>query len=310
LFDARPLAAAVCLVGAVVLSACSGSAEAPSPTVVAPAASPPAGRVDRDVTYCTGGGEDLRMDIYFPAASVSRPAPAVMYVHGGGFVGGDKRSGAGFYDVRGLVDRGYVVASVDYRLAPDDPFPAAIEDVKCAVRFLRSQAAALGIDAEHIGAWGGSAGGSLVSLLGTAEESAGLEGEGGYPGVSSRIQAVVDYFGPTDIRAPATWQLLGGYIPDGPEAASLAAKASPVTHVSPDDPAFLILHGEHDAVVPLSQSQKLYDTLQAAGVPSEFIVVKNAAHVFFPSGGSLEPSRDEISRMTGDFFDHQLKPTD
>jgi dipeptidyl aminopeptidase/acylaminoacyl peptidase len=134
-----------------------------------------------------------------------------------------------------------------------------------------------------------------------------MEGNGGHAGISSRVQAVVDYFGPTDIRAASVWPQLGGYIPPGPEAASLAAKASPVTYASRDDPPFLIFHGEHDAVVPVNQSQRLHDALRSAGVQTDFIVVRNAAHGFAPTGGALMPSREEISRMVGDFFDRHLK---
>lgn len=291
-------------------AACGGDSErdvagTPAPVAATPV-SVPVSRTDRDVTYCRGGTAGLKMDVYYPAAGARRPAPLAIYVHGGAFIAGDKATGAGSLDIAELVRRGYVVAAINYRLAPADPFPAAIEDVKCAVRHFRANAATYGIDADRIGAWGGSAGGNLVSLLGVTDASANLEGDGGYRGVSSRVQAVVDFFGPSDIRATAARPLLGGYIPEGERAVELAEKASPVTFVSRDDPPFLILHGENDAVVPLVQSQLLYDALTRAGVTCQLVVVKNAGHGFAPSGGPISPTRVEITRMVADFFDRYL----
>src|SRR5437868_3289993 len=158
----------------------------------------------RDVTYCTAGGVDLQMDIYAPARLAGARAPAVMFVHGGAWSGGDKASGEGAPEIAELVDRGYVVASISYRLAPRYVFPAQIEDVKCAVRYLRANASSLHIDPKRIGAWGASAGAQLVSLLGTTDESAGFEGDGGYLNESSRVQAVVDMYGRADLSTVPT----------------------------------------------------------------------------------------------------------
>lgn len=236
--------------------------------------------------------------------------PAILYVHGGGWTKGDKRAGAGAEDIPELVSRGYLVAAVNYRLAPQYKFPAQIEDLKCAVRFLRANAAAYGIDPDHIGAWGGSAGGHLVALLGVTDATAGFEGSGGYASQSSRVQAVVDMFGPTDLTAvfqgaapPLMEQVFG--ITD--KNSDIIKRASPVTWVSSDDPPFLILHGEKDALVPLSQSEKFYDRLVATGVPATLTMVENAGHGFAPAGGTIDPSRTEITGLVADFFDQYLK---
>jgi acetyl esterase/lipase len=263
--------------------------------------------VDRDITYCTAAGTDLKMDVYYPVQQSSK-APLAVYVHGGAFISGDKATGSGLADVAELLRRGYVVASLDYRLAPKYPFPAAIEDVKCGIRSLRANALKYGVDANRIGAWGTSAGGTLVALLGLADTSAGMEGEGGYSGVSSRVQAVVDMFGVSDLTPPGVRVAVRAFVPgSGAAADALAAKASPITHISADDPPFLILHGDKDAVVGINQSQLLFDRLQAAGVPSEFIVVRNGGHGFVPTGAPISPSRAEISRKVADFFDALLK---
>ncbi|MFL5732078.1 MAG: alpha/beta hydrolase fold domain-containing protein [Chloroflexia bacterium] len=260
--------------------------------------------VESDVTYCTADGVALKMDIYSPPVLGQAPSPAALFVHGGAWSGGDKADGEGTPETVELVGRGYVVASVNYRLAPRYVFPAQIEDVKCAVRYLRANASALHIDPNRIGAWGASAGGQLVSLLGTADESAGLEGDGGYPAESSRVQAVVDMYGRADLRTvPATRPDL---LPVFGTEADLP-RYSPVTYVSKDDPPFLILHGEQDTVVPPELSREFYGRLTETGVPATLVMVKNAEHGIAPAGGPISPSRAEITRMVGGFFDRYLK---
>jgi acetyl esterase/lipase len=263
---------------------------------------------ERDVTYCTLDGVELKMDIYRPQRSAA-PTPALLYVHGGGWTGGDKRSGEGIRDIPELLARGYLVAAVNYRLAPRYKFPAMIEDVKCAVRFLRANAERFSINPEKIGAWGGSAGGHLVALLGTADATAGWD-VGQYLEQSSRVQAVVDMYGPTDLTVlfeGANPRLMEQVFGTSDRNSETLQKASPVNWVSSDDPPFLILHGERDPLVPVSQSQIFYEKLRAAGVPATFVIVKNAGHGFAPLGGPISPSRQELTKMIGDFFDQYLK---
>jgi acetyl esterase/lipase len=155
------------------------------------------GTVDRDITYATIDGVAIKMDIYYPR-SADKAVPLVLYVHGGSWAGGDKSSAGSIY-IPDLVAGGYMVASINYRLAPDYKIQSQIEDVNCAVMFLKAHAAEYGIDKAHIGAIGDSAGAHLVALLGTSDASAGLEGSGGYNDRSSRVQAVIDLFGPTDL---------------------------------------------------------------------------------------------------------------
>lgn len=264
-----------------------------------------------DVTYCVMDGVELKMDIYRPQTSAT-PTPALLYVHGGGWTGGDKRSGAGSQDIAELLARGYLIAAVNYRLAPRYKFPAMIEDVKCAVRFLRANAERLSINPEKIGAWGGSAGGHLVALLGTADESAGWD-VGPYLEHSSRVQAVVDMFGPTDLTVlfeGSNARLMEQVFGTSDRNSEVLQRASPVNWVSSDDPPFLILHGERDPLVPVSQSQIFYEKLQATNVPATLIIVKNAGHGFAPMGGPISPTRQELTKIIGDFFDRSLKLSD
>ncbi|MCI0476452.1 MAG: alpha/beta hydrolase fold domain-containing protein, partial [Anaerolineales bacterium] len=286
-----------------------------SATPVARATTPPQtveakpGASYRDVTYCTPDGIPQKMNLFYPKQLSDKPMPIAVYIHGGGWTAGDKGSGAGSADMQGLLARGYIVASLDYRLAPQYKWPLQITDVKCAIRHLRANAATYQIDLNRIGVWGGSAGGHLVAMLGTTDKSAGFD-VGEYLDQSSRVQAVVDLFGPADLpvmlsgRAMVVGQtVFGATSRDDP----ILVKASPVTYITPDDPPFLILQGDKDTTVPLEQSQILYDKLKAGGVTATLVIVKNAGHSFTPSGGAISPSRAELTKMIADFFDKFLK---
>jgi acetyl esterase/lipase len=260
-----------------------------------------AGLIQRDVTYCTVDGVDLKMDIYIPKTKTG-VTPLVVYVHGGGWSSGDKTEGAGMTDTPALLDAGFTVASLDYRLAPQYKFPAMIEDVKCAMRSLRAHAADYHIDPDKIGVWGGSAGGHLVSMLGVTGQNAGFD-VGQYLDQSSRVQAVVDMFGPADLTLGFSdayrnlhEEVFGGFD---------LAKASPVTYVSSDDPPFLILQGDADTTVPLSQSQEFYDRLAAAGISAQLVVVHNGPHGLGAPNES--PSRQQLTAMIVQFFKEHLK---
>jgi acetyl esterase/lipase len=302
---------------ALLLTACSVTRTTPGATV-APSATPTLpkptagqfdrsklGTVERDITYCTAGGVALKLDVYYPK-TMDKPMQVAVYVHGGGWTQGDKASDAGIADVPGLVARGYLVAAVDYRLAPQYKFPAMIEDCKCAIRFLHANAARFNVDPDHIGAWGGSAGGHLVSLLGLTDASAGFEGSAGYADQSSRVQAVVDMFGPTSLRGMPV-ERAEPVFGTTDTFSEVFERASPIKYVTKDASPFLILHGEKDTIVPPAQSQMLYDRLKAAGVPATLVMVKNAGHGFDPVGGEISPTREELTKMIGDFFDRYLR---
>lgn len=259
----------------------------------------PAGvTADRDVAY--GTHERQKLDVYVPRGD--GPFPLILWVHGGGWEGGSKDSGG---PVVNLVGRGYVVASTNYRLSRHAPFPAQIHDVKGAVRYLRANAKKYKIDPDRIGVAGASAGGHLVALLGTSGDVKELEGDVGPKDVSSRVRCVIDFFGPTDLlklspanakENPVT-RLLGGSTKDKRE---LAVSANPITYVSKDDPPILIVHGDKDPIVPLSQSELLYEALKKAGVDATLKVVPEAGH----GNGIFTP---ELAKEYVEFFDKHLK---
>jgi acetyl esterase/lipase len=272
-------------------------------------APPVAGDVLRmsDVEYGRVGNRPLLLDLYQlrDAPAGAKPRPVVIWVHGGAWRAGSKNwlppSGTM------LVRKGFVVASVEYRFTQEAIFPAQINDVKCSVRFLRSHAKQYNIDPERIGAYGASAGGHLVALLGTDADDKSLEGTGGWPGASSRVQAVVDMFGPTDfltilqqVKTPtAQADLVARSFFGGPMDAvhEIAREASPVTHVSADDPPFLVIHGSNDPVVPVAQSEEFVAALKKAGVEARLEVASGYGHGIHA---------DKYERMIVDFFDQHL----
>ena len=280
----------------------SAAASAPAPAMSAKPATKPGAQT---VTYCTDDGKPQAMDISLPTPRPSTPAPAAIYVHGGGWEHGDRRGGAYLDSVRTqLLAKGFVVASIDYRLAPENKWPAQIVDAKCAVRYLRANAKSYGIDPARIGVWGGSAGGHLVSLMGTADASAGFD-VGEWSSESSRVAAVVDLFGPADLTV-GTWgdhatQVITEVFGGAPGTITdMLANASPVTWISRDDPPFLILQGDHDDTVPAAQSQEFATKLQAAGVPATLVLVKDGPHGL--ANPKEQPSPDQLTATIVDFF--------
>ena len=262
----------------------------------------------RDMVYKRVNGRDLRMDIYSPK-SITHPLPVVLWIFGNRWSRGSKNHLPNL----NLMSRGYIVVSIDYRLSREAPFPAAIEDCKAAVRWIRANAATYHFDPDHIGAWGHSAGGHLAALLGTSGSIAELDGSGDNLNFSSRVQAVCDMSGPSDIlqfyeavsnsnegMAPTARssieQFMGGSVEQNKEK---AIAASATTYVSKDDPPFLIIHGENDMSIPVSQSQVLASKLQAAGVPVTLIVDENRGH------GVGGPA---FANQITSFFDKYLKP--
>lgn len=267
------------------------------------AAEPAKAKVHKNLEYAQAGEKHLLLDLYLPLES-DKPAPVVMWVHGGGWKNGSKERCQAAW----LAEHGFAVASINYRLTHEAQWPAQIDDCRAAVRWLREHAQQYNLDAKHIAAWGSSAGGHLVAVLGTLSPP---ENEG----TSSQVQAVCDWFGPTDLLTMPPnvlgngrtlediansngAKLLGGTVRDLPE---LAKQASAYYQVSANDPPFLIMHGDKDPGVPLEQSQKLHDKLQAAGVDSTLYVVKGAGH------GGKQFQTPEARRTVLEFFQKHLQ---
>ncbi|MDQ3706416.1 MAG: alpha/beta hydrolase [Chloroflexota bacterium] len=283
-----------------------------APRVRRAVAHPDAGPLVENVTYCTAGGVALKLDLFLAKPSYQGPRPLLVYVHGGGWTEGDKTWVDRIMSSGELALHGYTVASVNYRLAPLHPWPAQIEDVKCAIRFLRAHSQEYNIDPARIGVWGESAGGHLAAMLGLTGPEDGLEGSGGYHEQSSRVQAVVDMFGPADLVAMGAEtpqnRLMGYLLLGTTPTESRLRNASPVSYASPDDPPFLLMHGEKDDLVSFSHSTALRDSLHAAGVPVTLVSVRNGSHVFVPRGGPISPSGQEIKAIATRFFDLYLHP--
>jgi acetyl esterase/lipase len=252
------------------------------------------------ITYCHDGGLAQTLDVDEPSPLPAHLVPTVVYIHGGGWTGGDSSvaSGSLIGQVASAVAaKGWIFVSVDYRLAPRFQWPAQIDDASCAVRFLRANAAALHVDPRHIGAIGDSAGGQVAALLGLAGRGAGFD-VGQNSRRSSAVQAVVDLYGPADLTssewkssgiveavAPRVFGTTLGPAPPGTPAARVLAAASPVTYVGPGAPPFLILQGDADTVVPPGQSVELAERLRAAGDSATLVLVRGATHEFVPVPG-------------------------
>jgi acetyl esterase/lipase len=268
-----------------------------------------AARLERNVVYGRVGSKKLMLDLYFPRGFHTNPHPVVVNVHGGAWTIGTKWAGTSLLARSELLKRGYVFASISYRLAPRHKFPAPIEDAKCAVRYLRAHAAEYHLDPDRIAALGASAGGHIVGLVGTADASAGFDSSGGWTNESSSVRAVVDMFGVADVNefAKDGSLFLAKKVFRAKSAEDeILKRASPLTYVSQDDPPFLLLHGRKDGLVALNQSARMKDALDRAGVPAEFIIVENAGHGFYARGGRPRPSREEIAKSVADFLDRKM----
>jgi len=294
-------------------------------------------RILRDIEYVTGGHERQKLDLYLPkttpepgnlsrahppgespaaysariarqrAASKAGPLPLIVWIHGGAWRAGSKDR----CPATRFLQKGYIVASINYRLSQHAIFPAQIEDCKAALRFLQANAEKYGIDPKRIGVWGSSAGGHLVALLGTTGDVKKFD-KGANLDQSSRVQAVCDYYGPTDFTLMSKFptkmdhdspdspesKLVGGPVQEKKEACKAA---NPITYVTKDDPPFLICHGDKDPLVPHNQSVILNEALKKAGVDVKFHTVQGGGH-----GGWKDP---QVDKMVDEFFDKHLRPT-
>jgi acetyl esterase/lipase len=263
--------------------------------------------LERGIVFGKGGTQELHLDLARPRQQEG-PLPAVVCIHGGGWVAGGREQMEKTIQV--LASRGYVAVAPDYRLAPAARFPAAIEDCKAAVRWLRANAERYQVRSDRIGAMGFAAGGHLACLLGLTERGDRLEGQGGHAEQLSRVQAVVSLFGPTDLTQPgwseeALRQNLVPFLGGTPLQKSEAyRKASPLTYAGrKNPPPFLLVHGTEDRLVPFKQVQDLADRLQQVGGSVRILPLVGAGH----ASSDRQQQRESIARMLL-FFDDNLKP--
>ncbi len=261
-----------------------------------------------DLAYVASGRSYQKLDLFIP--DVGKKLPLIIWVHGGAFRMGSKKD----HVPLAYLERGFAVASLNYRLSQHALFPAQIEDVKAAVRWLRANAKKYRLNPNRFGAWGESAGGHLAALLGVTGNTNTFD-VGEHLEISSRVQAVVDHFGPTDFLQMDTQRLPGGMVhdpPDSPESELIggaiqthkdrATRANPITYVTGDAPPFLIVHGDRDPLVPYQQSVILKDALVAHGVPVSLYTVAGEGH-----GNFKDP---KVAEMTLKFFERHLKSVD
>lgn len=275
-----------------------------------PAAQPPeAVRIEKNIDYL-GGNRSERADLYQPPSMPDAPRyPGILIIHGGGWTGGDKGAAREINIGTTLASHGYVCLSINYALAtPDKPtFPQNIHDCKRAVRWLRKHADRLHLDADHIGAIGGSAGGHLTALLAVTGPDVGLDPPED-PEYSCRVQAAV----PLYPHCAAAWEgetplqvydALPMFAQNHATAPKLWDSALPIKQLSADDPPLLVIHGTADTTTPLNQSTRLHDAAIALGLDSQLIVVEKAPHSFH-----LQPAQRDLRPDVLQFFNQHLKP--
>lgn len=257
----------------------------------------------KNVDYVGNNNPRQTLDLLVPKDHATKKRPLVVFIHGGAWNSGKKEDGLPF--IRAITSTGdYVTATLNYRLSQEAPWPAQIHDCKAAIRFLRGKADEYGIDAGNVGIMGISAGGHLVSMLGTCGTTAALEGDlGPFPKQSSQVQCVVNFFGPTNfltmsgdaIRPNPITALLGGI---GPELRDKAKEASPVTWVTDKSAPFFTAHGTQDTLVPYSQAEEIHNALVKARVESHLITMQGAGHGF---------ASDDLNQRIRQFLDNHLR---
>lgn len=268
-------------------------------------------KVLKDIQYASGTSPATTLDLHLPS-NAPLPLPVVLLIHGGAFRGGSKESATGFF----LAKHGYALASINYQLAREAKFPAQLHQAKAAVRFLRATAGKYGLDAARIAAMGSSAGALFANLLGVTSGHREWEGRVGEVEESSAVTAVVDLWGPSDlltlqqdalndpnirpkmphgVAGSPEADLLGQTVAQNPE---LARSASPITYVSAQTCPFLLLHGDHDPLIPVKQSYRFFSALKDAGAEANLFIAAGYGH------GVRSP---ESEAMMAAFLDRHLK---
>ena len=258
-------------------------------------------RVEREVAYLPAGRKE-KADLYFPLTMPkATKLPAVLIIHGGGWVGG-KRDAAREINIGSTLARnGFVAMSIDYKLSSDKNavWPTNLWDCKTAVRWLRKNAERLGIDPERIGVLGGSAGGHLAAMVALTTPADGLDPAGPDGDISCRVKCCADFYGIADVSSYHNATMLGKTLAEAPELYRLA---SPISYVRSNSPPFLILCGTADTTVNPEQSKLLSKTLKDAGVQEQLVVIPGAPHSF-----DLEPKQRDLRPLVLEFLDKNLK---
>ena len=276
-----------------------------------PAPLPPGVKVERNIPYVENGHRNQVLDLFLPGQPSDKPLPLMIWIHGGAWMAGSQANPPVVF----LVTNGFAVASIQHRFSSDAIWPAQAYDCKAAIRWLRANASKYNFDPDHFGVGGDSSGGHLAAFVGTSGGVPEMEGDLGNTNFSSRVQAVVDWFGPTDFTLMAQQsgprsmiqhdspnspesRLLGGPVQ---ERRDLAKTANPLTYIDKNDPPFLIMHGDNDQLVPLGQSKILAKALIDAGVEVTMKTIHGAGH----EGPQFRSA--ENRRLVEEFLSRKLK---
>ncbi len=269
-------------------------------------------KVERNIPYVENGHPNQVLDLYLPDQPSDKPLPLMIWIHGGAWMAGSQANPPMLY----LVKEGFAVASIQHRFSSHAIWPAQAYDCKAAIRFLRDHAAKYNLDPNYFGVGGDSSGGHLAAFIGTSGDVSEMEGDLGNTNISSRVQAVVDWFGPTDFTLMAQQSVPGSMIqhdsPNSPESLllggpvqemlELANTANPLTYIDVNDPPFLIMHGDNDQLVPLGQSVILAKALIDAGIEEVTMKTIHGAQHEGPEFHS-----EESRQMIEEFLSRKLK---
>lgn len=275
-------------------------------------------RAERDIPYVPDGDEAQCLDLYLPEMSAEKPLPVIACIHGGGWRGGSKA----WCPMLHMIGRGYAVASIEYRFSQKAIFPAQIQDCQAAIRWLRANSVKHNLDPGRIGVIGSSAGGHLSALVGTAGGKGAFPAIGGNDGQSDRVQAVCDFYGPTDFNTVMRQaeedknvrNIFKFNTPSDPYSGLIGVAlgsdrpkcdaVSPMHYVSEGSPPTLILHGTFDSLVPYAQSEEFAAALREKGVPVWLQKLPGSGH------GGPAFGKPQVTALIRDFFDRHLKGAD
>ncbi len=235
--------------------------------------------VEEDVVFGTGGGRDLKCDVFTPPGGKPDNAPAILLVHGGAWKLGDRKQLKGYGFLLGR--EGFVCVASEYRLSEEARWPAQLHDTKTAIRWMRANADQLGIDPDRIAVSGHSSGGHMALIAAATAGNPALEGDGGNPGAGSDVAAVISFYAPTALEPEGSMLTEFVDLLMGPGASEDDYRAaSPMTYVDKDLPPVMLMQSNLDDIVPRQQNLNLYSTLADAGATVEFHMYDGEEHAF------------------------------
>jgi acetyl esterase/lipase len=245
-------------------------------------------KITPNLTYLTANNWEAKLDVYQPTDTTA-PTPTLIYIHGGGWVGGERQ--AAFFNTMPYLEMGWAVVNVSYRLARVSLAPAAVEDCRCALRWVISKAKDYNLDVSKLVVTGNSAGGHLALTTGMLQASAGLERQ--CPGNEDlKVAAIINWYGITDVGdlldGPNMKTYAVTWLGSLPNRYEIAKRVSPIEYVRPGLPPILTIHGDADPTVPYSHATRLHEALNKAGVPNQLLTIPGGKHGGFSDDETLK----------------------